>query len=48
MRQEHAGTFGGGFGYACLQRHFLPRHGATEAQINRMMVANPSSVFSAG
>jgi phosphotriesterase-related protein len=41
----------GGFGYAYLQRHFLPRlrrHGATGAQIDRMMVANPSSVFSAG
>jgi phosphotriesterase-related protein len=41
----------GGFGYAYLQRHFLPRlrrHGATEAQIDRMMVANPMSVFSAG
>jgi phosphotriesterase-related protein len=40
----------GGFGYAYLQRHFLPRlrrHGATEAQIERMMVGNPYSVFSA-
>lgn len=40
----------GGFGYAYLQRHFLPRlrrHGATEAQIERMMVGNPYSVFCA-
>jgi phosphotriesterase-related protein len=40
----------GGFGYAYLQRHFLPRlrrHGATEAQIDRMMVDNPHSVFCA-
>jgi phosphotriesterase-related protein len=38
----------GGFGYAYLQRHFLPRlrrHGATEAQIRRMMVDNPAAVF---
>jgi phosphotriesterase-related protein len=41
----------GGFGYAYLQRHFLPRlrrHGATEVQVERMMVQNPYSVFSAG
>jgi phosphotriesterase-related protein len=40
----------GGFGYAYLQRHFLPRlrrHGATEAQIERLMVGNPYSVFCA-
>jgi phosphotriesterase-related protein len=40
----------GGFGYAYLQRHFLPRlrrHGATPAQIERMMVGNPQSVFCA-
>ncbi len=38
----------GGFGYAYLQRHFLPRlrrHGATEAQIAQMMVGNPRRVF---
>jgi phosphotriesterase-related protein len=40
----------GGFGYGYLQRHFLPRlrrHGATEAQIERLMVGNPYSVFCA-
>jgi phosphotriesterase-related protein len=40
----------GGFGYAYLQRHFLPRlrrHGATEAQITQMMVGNPRRVFCA-
>jgi len=38
----------GGFGYAYLQRHFLPRlrrHGAIEAQITQMMVGNPRRVF---
>jgi phosphotriesterase-related protein len=40
----------GGFGYTYLQRHFLPRlrrHGATDAQIDQMMVANPYRVFCA-
>jgi len=40
----------GGFGYAYLQRHFLPRlrrHGATDTQTERLMVGNPRSVFSA-
>lgn len=40
----------GGFGYAYLQRHFLPRlhrHGATTAQTDAMMVANPRRVFCA-
>ncbi len=43
-------TRNGGFGYGYLQRHFLPRlrrHGATEAQITQLMVANPRSVFEA-
>ncbi len=38
----------GGFGYAYLQRHFLPRlrrHGATGAQVTRMMVENPRCLF---
>jgi phosphotriesterase-related protein len=38
----------GGFGYAYVQRHFLPRlqrHGVTAAQCQAMMVANPRSVF---
>jgi len=38
----------GGFGYAYLQRHFLPRlrrHGATEAQVTRMIVENPRRLF---
>lgn len=40
----------GGFGYAYLQRHFLPRlhrHGVTMAQTDAMMVANPRRVFCA-
>jgi phosphotriesterase-related protein len=39
----------GGFGYAYLQRHFLPRlkrHGVTDSQIMTLMVANPKRVFS--
>ncbi len=35
---------------AYLQRHFLPRlrrHGTTEPQFARIMVANPCSVLSA-
>ena len=42
-------TRNGGFGYAYLQRHFLPRlrrHGATPDQIEQMMVTNPRTVFS--
>ncbi len=38
----------GGFGYAYVQRHFLPRlqrHGVTPAQCAAMMVANPRAVF---
>lgn len=43
-------THYGGFGYAYLLRHFLPRlrrHGVTEADMNRLMVGNPRSVFDA-
>jgi phosphotriesterase-related protein len=43
-------THYGGFGYAYLQRHFLPRlrrHGITDAEIERLVVANPRSVFCA-
>lgn len=39
----------GGFGYAYVLRHFLPRlkrHGLSDAQVRRMMVDNPKSVFS--
>ena len=39
----------GGFGYAYIQRHFLPRlkrHGVTDDQIMALMVANPQCVFS--
>jgi phosphotriesterase-related protein len=38
----------GGFGYAYIQRHFLPRlrrHGVSEDQIAILMVANPRRVF---
>jgi predicted metal-dependent phosphotriesterase family hydrolase len=38
----------GGFGYAYVQRHFLPRlqrHGVTAEQCATMMVLNPRSVF---
>ena len=38
----------GGFGYGYLQRHFLPRlrrHGATDAQIEQLMLGNPRRVF---
>jgi phosphotriesterase-related protein len=41
----------GGFGYAYVQRHFLPRlqrHGVTAEQCATMMVSNPRSVFFAG
>jgi len=39
----------GGFGYAYLQRHFLPRllrHGVDETAIERLMIDNPRRVFS--
>jgi phosphotriesterase-related protein len=39
----------GGFGYAYIQKHFLPRlkrHGVTDPQIQALMVDNPRSVFS--
>lgn len=41
----------GGNGYAFVTRHFLPRlrrHGVDEATLDRLMVANPRSVFDAG
>ncbi|GGE13844.1 aryldialkylphosphatase [Aureimonas endophytica] len=40
----------GGFGYAHILRHFVPRlrrHGVQDAVIDRMMVDNPRAVFSA-
>jgi phosphotriesterase-related protein len=40
----------GGFGYAYIQRHFLPRlqrHGVTPAQCATLMTDNPRAVFSA-
>ncbi len=40
----------GGFGYAYVQRHFLPRlrrHGVTAAQIEMLMIGNPRAVFCA-
>lgn len=40
----------GGFGYAHVLRHFVPRlkrHGLDEAVIDRMLTDNPKSVFSA-
>lgn len=40
----------GGFGYAYLQKHFLPRlrrHGVGEDAIARLMIDNPRSVFCA-
>ena len=40
----------GGFGYAHVLRHFVPRlkrHGLDEAVIKRMLTDNPKSVFSA-
>jgi len=40
----------GGFGYAYVLRHFLPRlsrHGVPEAAMRRLMVDNPRRVFSA-
>ncbi len=38
----------GGFGYAYLQRHFLPRlrrHGVSDAAIETMLVANPARIL---
>jgi phosphotriesterase-related protein len=43
-------TCHGGFGYAYVQRHFLPRlqrHGVTAAQCAALMADNPRAVFSA-
>jgi phosphotriesterase-related protein len=43
-------TCHGGFGYAYVQRHFLPRlqrHGVTSAQCAALMTDNPRAVFSA-
>jgi phosphotriesterase-related protein len=40
----------GGFGYAYVQRHFLPRlarHGLGETEIRTLMIDNPRRVFSA-
>ncbi len=40
----------GGFGYAYVLRHFVPRlrrHGVSDAQIQTLLVDNPRSVFSA-
>ena len=40
----------GGFGYAYVQRHFLPRlrrHGVAEAALTQLMVDNPRRVFCA-
>lgn len=40
----------GGFGYAYVLRHFVPRlrrHGITDSQITTMLVDNPRRVFSA-
>jgi phosphotriesterase-related protein len=39
----------GGFGYAYLQRHFLPRlqrHGVADTALTRLMIDNPRRVFS--
>ncbi|MBB3933402.1 phosphotriesterase-related protein [Kaistia hirudinis] len=41
----------GGFGYAYIQKHFLPRlkrHGVTDPQVQALMVDNPRRVFFAG
>ena len=38
----------GGFGYAYVQKHFLPRllrHGVTADQIKTLMISNPQDVF---
>ena len=40
----------GGFGYAHVLRHFVPRlrrHGVPEAAISAMLVDNPRAVFAA-
>lgn len=40
----------GGFGYAYVLRHYVPRlrrHGLTDAEIDRLLVANPRRVFAA-
>jgi phosphotriesterase-related protein len=40
----------GGFGYAYVLRHFVPRlkrHGVTEDQIKTMLIENPRRVFCA-
>jgi phosphotriesterase-related protein len=40
----------GGFGYGYILKHFVPRlhrHGVAQADIDRMLIANPKSVFSA-
>jgi phosphotriesterase-related protein len=40
----------GGFGYAYIQKHFIPRlkrHGVTDAEIDALMVGNPHRVFAA-
>ncbi|MGG7581092.1 phosphotriesterase family protein [Rhizobium sp. Nf11,1] len=40
----------GGFGYGYILKHFLPRlkrHGVDQAAIDRMLIDNPKSVFSA-
>ena len=40
----------GGFGYAYILRHFVPRlrrHGVTDAQVHRMLVDNPRHIFKA-
>ena len=40
----------GGFGYAYVLRHFVPRlrrHGVPEAAIRAMLVDNPRAVFAA-
>ena len=38
----------GGFGFAYILRHFVPRlerHGLQDAQIDQLLVANPRAVF---
>ena len=38
----------GGFGYAYILRHFVPRlhrHGVSDAQIGQMLVENPRHIF---
>jgi len=41
-------TRNGGFGYAYVLRHFVPRlrrHGVTEEQVMTMLIENPRRVF---